>query len=107
MVDKTQILSELKRLLLNRLGNDLHDLILFGSYARSDQNEHSDFDVLIILNVPVHWKLKNLIRDVCYDVSVDREIFIDSKIVYQQDLKTKFWGKNPLFTDAIKHGVHA
>jgi predicted nucleotidyltransferase len=107
MVDKTQILKDLKFRLKSKLGNGLFDLILFGSYAQSSEKEHSDYDVLIILNVSAHWKLKNLIRDICYDVSLDKEIFIDSKIISRHDLETKFWGKHPLFTDAIKHGIHA
>ena len=107
MVDKTQILKDLKFRLKSKLGNDLHDLILFGSYAKSAEKGYSDYDVFIILNVTVPWKLKNLIRDICYDVSLDKEIFIDSKIISRHDLETKFWGKHPLFTDAIKYGIHA
>ncbi len=107
MTDKTKILGDLKFRLIKRLGDDLHDLILFGSYAHSSEKEHSDFDILIILNTPVHWKLKSQIRDICYDVSLDNDIFIDSKIVSRHDLEMKSWGKHPLFTDAIKNGVHA
>ncbi len=107
MVDKTQILKDLKFRLKSKLGNDLHDLILFGSYVKSAEKGYSDYDILIILNVSVPWKLKNLIRDICYDVSLDNDIFIDSKIVSRHDLEMKSWGKHPLFTDAIKNGVHA
>ena len=107
MPDKAEILEDLKTRLYSKLGDDLHDLILFGSYAHSSEKEYSDFDILIIINASLHWKLKNLIRDICYDVSLDKEIFIDSKIISRQDLETKFWGKHPLYTDAIKYGIHA
>jgi len=35
------------------------------------------------------------------------QILKDLKIISRHDLETKFWGKHPLFTDAIKYRIHA
>jgi len=35
------------------------------------------------------------------------QILKDLIILPRHDLETKFWGKHPLFTDAIKYGIHA
>lgn len=43
-----QILERFKSLLLQKL--DVHQVILFGSRARGDSTEHSDMDVLVVLN---------------------------------------------------------
>jgi hypothetical protein len=40
-------------------------------------------------------------------VSLKNDILIDSKIVSAIDLGTKFWGKHPLFKDAIKLEIHS
>ncbi len=107
MITNIEILKAVKSRLKEELGDNLNKVILFGSRIKKKANEFADFDVLIILNTPVHWTTKNLIRDICFDISLEHDVFIDSKIIYSKDLETKFWGKHPLFTDAIKNGIHA
>jgi uncharacterized protein len=104
---KEQILQDLKTKLVSQFGDEIHDVILFGSFSKNTQTIDSDFDILIILKTSFNWITKNKIRDICYDVSLENDILIDSKIVSATDLETKFWGKHPLFTDAIKLGIHA
>jgi len=104
---KEQILQDLKTKLVSRFGDEIHDVILFGSFSNNTQTIDSDFDILIILKNSFNWVTKNKIREICYNVSLENDILIDSKIVSAIDLETKFWGKHPLFTDAIKLGIHA
>jgi predicted nucleotidyltransferase len=106
MATNIEILKAVKSSLKQELGDDLNKIILFGSRVKIEATELSDFDVLIILNTPVHWTTKNLIRDICYEISLEYDVFVDSKIIYSGDLETKFWGKHPLYTDAIKNGIH-
>lgn len=107
MTSNLNILKTIKSRLQNELGDDLQKVILFGSRLTETENKLADLDVLIILNTPVHWTTKDRIREICYLVSLEKDIFIDSKIISAVDLETKFWGKHPLFTDAIKNGIHA
>ncbi|AXE18123.1 nucleotidyltransferase domain-containing protein [Runella rosea] len=44
------LLADLKKGLVEVYGERLHQVVLFGSYARGDQQEESDVDVLVILN---------------------------------------------------------
>lgn len=46
----TQIANDLKHELIKIYGNELVDLILYGSYARGDFNENSDIDFAVVLN---------------------------------------------------------
>jgi predicted nucleotidyltransferase len=48
--DLKRMLGELKRGLQNLYGQQLIALLLFGSYARGEQDAESDLDVLIILD---------------------------------------------------------
>lgn len=101
------ILKEIRTNLNKVFGERLHDVILFGSQITKKSSTDSDFDVLIILNDHFSWKEKNIIRDICYDIGLEYDIIIDSKIIALSDLKNKFWGKHPLITDAIQNGIHA
>ena len=97
----------LKQKLTDVFGDNIHDVVLFGSQSRNKQNHFSDYDILIVIKHGYTWKEKNTIRDICYDISVDNDILIDSKIISLPDIENKIWGKHPLITDAIKYGIHA
>jgi uncharacterized protein len=47
-----QIAKEYKTALREVYGDDLAELILFGSYARGDQHEESDIDFAVVLKNP-------------------------------------------------------
>ena len=34
-------------------GNDIVEIVLYGSYARGDYNQNSDIDVMVLVNTPV------------------------------------------------------
>ena len=44
------IVREFKQALQALYGDRLHNLVLFGSYARGDYDDESDIDILVILN---------------------------------------------------------
>ena len=44
-----QVANEYKAQLLKLYGNELVELILFGSYARGDNHEESDVDFALVL----------------------------------------------------------
>ena len=107
MSHKIKILQKVKRLLHATFEERIQDTILFGSQAKNSENMDSDFDILIITKDIFNWKEKSLIRDICFDVSLDFEVLIDSKIISQEEIDNKFWGKHPLISDALKFGIYA
>ena len=106
MKDSVIILKDLKKLLVNNLGSNINEVILFGSYASGKSRKNSDFDILIILKLDYNYLYKRKIRDLCYEISLKYDVLIDSKIISLNDLKSSE-GKHPIYQDAINKGIHA
>jgi predicted nucleotidyltransferase len=65
------ILAEVKDKLKNLYGENLVEVILYGSYARGDYNEHSDIDLLVILkNLSSPGEEIDNIVDKIYDIDL-------------------------------------
>jgi len=106
MEDSVVILKDLKKLLVNNFGDDIDKVILYGSRATKQYTKHSDIDILIILKTNYDYTYKRKIRDLCYDLSLKYDVFIDSKIISSKDLETPE-GKHPIYQDAINQGIYA
>jgi len=88
-------------------GARISNVVLFGSQAKNSAGKNSDFDILIITTEKFTWQDRGVIRDICYEISLDYDILIDSKIITQPEIDTKFWGIHPLITDALNYGIYA
>ena len=106
MIDNTKILTDLKNHLLKNYGKSVKDVILFGSHARGDSNEYSDYDILIVLDNDYSGKDENQILDLCYDIDLKYNILLDVHLISSKELTT-IRGKQPVFVNAIKSGIYA
>ena len=107
MISKThEIAKELKQMLSEKLGDNLKEVILFGSQAYGGSHENSDYDFLIILNEIPDWKLKRKISELCYRLDLKYETFIDIHILGKDELNS-LRGKQPIFQTALKEGIYA
>jgi predicted nucleotidyltransferase len=106
MSDNSGMLSDLKNHLITNYGNSVMDVILFGSQARGDSKEYSDYDVLIVLEKDYSGKDENQILDLCYDIGLKYNILIDTHLISSKEL-TSIRGRQPVFVNAIKSGIHA
>lgn len=72
------VLKELKNASERLYGEKLNKIILYGSYARGDNTEESDIDIMIILNCnPDEIKgLRNLTTEMVSDISLEQEVFL-------------------------------
>ena len=87
-------------------GNSVKEVILFGSQARSDSKEYSDYDVLIVLENDYSGKDENLIFDLCYDIDLKYNIILDIHLISRKEL-TSIRGRQAVFVNAIKSGIYA
>jgi len=106
MTKTQQISKELKKILFERLGNNLKEVILFGSQAYGGANDYSDYDFLIILNEVPDWKLKREISELCYQLDLKYDTFIDVHILGKDEINS-LRGSQPIFQTALKKGIYA
>ncbi len=107
MKKKTILLKQLKALLVANFGEDINNVILFGSQTTGKAHENSDYDVLVILNRDYDWEYQDKVTSVLYDLELEHDIFIDTKIISLDELQNTIRGKQPLYVDAIQEGIYA
>lgn len=106
IIDNHQLLIELKQHLQKHYGDPIKDVVLFGSQARGDSNECSDYDILIVLEKDYSGKDENRILDLCYDIDLKYNILLDVHLMSQNELSSRR-GKQPIFINALKSGLYA
>lgn len=99
-----QIAKEYKAVLLDLYGNELAELVLFGSYARGDEHEESDVDFAIVLYNPNTRTAAELIKTspIASQLSLKYGLMISSLPVSLHKKQTSVQG---LFRDIRKEGI--
>ena len=81
-----KLLAELKKGLVKIYGERLKRLYLYGSYARGDEREGSDLDVLVVLNdferAPIELDRTD---DLFSDLSLEYEITVSPMFMRDKD----------------------
>lgn len=103
-MDKLKILKEIKSLLVQRFGDEITKVVLFGSQARETSQEYSDYDILVILNHDYDWQMKRKISHSCYEIDLKYDIITDVKVISRNELHS-LKGKQPFIVNAMKEGI--
>ena len=101
-----KVLKETKTALEDMFGEKLKAVILYGSYARGDQNEECDIDVMALVDIPkedIHRYRTNAINTVD-NIALDYDVFVSLKL---QDIETfgKYEKALPYFRNVIREGI--
>ncbi|MBU0766055.1 MAG: nucleotidyltransferase domain-containing protein [Bacteroidetes bacterium] len=107
MAEKEKILADLKSGLIQKLGDRVKSVILFGSHAWGRPTATSDYDILIILSHEYDWKTEREISNICYDIDLKYEVMTDTHIVSESELQNTIKGHDPVFINAIQKGIYA
>ncbi len=102
-----RLAKEIKELLTISLGETIHDVVIFGSRINKQARPDSDYDVLIVLDGEDTRKMRRAISDLCYDLELKYNIFLDTQIISRDEIDHGIRGKHLVIVDAIKEGVHA
>ena len=106
-MNKQLIIQELKNLLIENFGNNIKDVVMFGSQLKGKATDDSDIDIIIVLKNDYDRKMKRRVSDICYDIDLKYDTFLDTQIISLNELKNSIRGKHPVFSDALKEGYYA
>ena len=106
MKNKIQIIKKLKKALKAKYSDRIKEVILFGSQTSGTAVEYSDYDILIITQEKPGWHFEREISDVCYDIELEHDIFIDTLVISEAELDT-IRGKQPIYQNVLKMGIYA
>jgi predicted nucleotidyltransferase len=101
------VISDLKKILVSQFGDNIIDVILFGSQAAGKSTEDSDYDILILLANDYDWKYQNLVFDKAFDVGLQYQVLFDLNLLSVHELNHTLRGKEPIFVNALQKGIHA
>ena len=59
-------------------------VILFGSKARGDYDEHSDIDLLVVTSRSLHWKEEKAIVGALFDIGMEYDVFCNDLFKFQE-----------------------
>ncbi len=97
-----KILKGLKQELIKVLGDKFKDLILFGSYARKEESEFSDIDLLLLVKGELSWEERSKIDEIISRFSLDNDITI-ACIDYPIEIFEKF--NTPFLLNVKEEGI--
>jgi predicted nucleotidyltransferase len=99
-----EIVRELKKRLRRDFGDIFDRIVFYGSQAAGRGVPGSDFDILVVVNGKVDWKLENSILKTCYGLDLEYGILTDIKVISRTDLSS-IRGKQPSVAGAMERGV--
>jgi len=101
------LLSLVKLKLHEKFGENIKDVILFGSRAKGTATEFSDYDILIILNGSYDWKTKDQFTEIMYDIELENDVMFDKHLLSANEINSSLRGCEPIYLNAIKNGIYA
>jgi uncharacterized protein len=82
------------------------EVILYGSRARDDFREYSDWDFLVLVDGLVDTARTDRIRRTLFDIELDTDQIISSIIRSRQDWNSPRYSVVPLHKNVEREGIH-
>ena len=81
------------------------EVILYGSRARGDAREYSDYDIIVLVNGPVNMSLKKKILDHVYPLELETAAVLTLIVYNKQQWDSPLYRAMPLHKNIDKDGV--
>lgn len=82
------------------------EVVLFGSRARDDFRDYSDWDFLVLVDGPVDSVRTDRIRRVLFDIELDTDQIISSIVRSRQEWNSPRYAVVPLHKNVAREGIH-
>jgi len=105
--EKHLLLHSLKLLLRKHFGDNIQDIILFGSQSNDTATEFSDYDIVIVLKNQYDWKYRKKVNHVIYDLELENDVLFDTHLLSLYEIEHTLKGAEPIYQNAFKQGIYA
>jgi len=107
MKKRDKILQEAKARLVAAFGDKIKDVILFGSRAWGRPHRWSDWDFLVVVRGEYDWRLISRVREIMAYLDLDFEVFTQTLVISDDELRDSLRGSQPIFQKAKQEGIYA
>ena len=107
MKKRDKILQAAKQRLTAQFGDKIKDVILFGSRAWGKPHRWSDWDFVVVVRGGYDWQFRFTVWEIMADIDSDFDVFTQTLIVSEEELKKTFRGYEPVFVKALSKGIYA
>jgi len=80
-------------------------VILFGSKARGDYDEHSDIDILVITSRSLHWKEEKAIVEALFEVGMEYDVIFSPLFASSDEWEGGIFMEFPVYQEIIREGA--
>lgn len=100
-----QIMKAMVDCYKNVYGNNIVDIVLYGSYARGDYNENSDIDIVALVHgtrIELQEKLKE-VWDKSAELGLENDIIVSSGVIPYDEFE-KYQHTLPYYRNIMQEG---
>ena len=80
-------------------------IILFGSKARGDHDEHSDIDLLVVASKLLHWKEEKAIVGALFDIGMEYDVIFSPLFTSVDEWENGIFTKFPVYQEISRDGA--
>ena len=80
-------------------------VILFGSKARGDHDEHSDIDLLVVASKLLHWKEEKAIVGALFDIGMEYDVIFSPLFTFSDEWEKGIFMEFPVYQEISRDGA--
>jgi predicted nucleotidyltransferase len=80
-------------------------VILFGSKARGDHDEHSDIDLLVVASKLLHWKEEKAIIGALFDIGLEYDVIFSPLFTSVAEWENGIFTEFPVYHEISRDGA--
>ncbi|MFH1935001.1 MAG: nucleotidyltransferase domain-containing protein [Pseudomonadota bacterium] len=80
-------------------------IILFGSKARGDHDEHSDIDLLVVASKLLHWKEEKAIVGALFDIGMEYNVIFSPLFTSVDEWENGIFTEFPIYQEISRNGA--
>jgi len=103
MKNESEAIEAAIRMLKNEFS--IVKVILFGSKARGDHDEHSDIDLLVVAPRLLHWREKKAIVGALFDIGMKYDVIFSPLFTFSDEWEKGIFTEFPVYREISQDGA--